>query len=67
LKIALFSHYSADSDIKTNVFQFLNFGEIKISSKNSFITSTTDGIFFHQYLAISFNENIPTTKNPKVG
>ena len=27
LKIALFSHFSAGSNIKTNFFQFLNFGK----------------------------------------
>ena len=27
IKIALFSHFCAGSDIKTNVFQFLNFWE----------------------------------------
>ena len=41
MKIALISHFSAGSDIKTNVFQFINFGEIEIFSKKSFITSTT--------------------------
>ena len=38
---ALFSHFSAGSDIRTNFFQFLNFGQTYISSKKSFITSTT--------------------------
>ena len=38
----LFSHFSAGSDIRTNFFVFVNFGEIQISSKKSFITSTTD-------------------------
>ena len=42
LKIALlFSHLSVVSDIGTNFIQFLNFWEIQISSKKSFITSTT--------------------------
>ena len=41
LKLELFSNFSAGSDIETNFFTFLNFGEICISSKNSFITSTT--------------------------
>ena len=41
LKIALFTHFSASLDIITNFFPFLNFGEIEISSKKSFITSTT--------------------------
>ena len=38
---ALFSHFSAGSDIVTIIFQFLNFGEIQISFNKSFITSTT--------------------------
>ena len=40
LKIAQFSHFYAGSD-RTNFIQFLNFGEIQISSKQSFLTSTT--------------------------
>ena len=34
--MGLFSHFSAGSDIVTNFFQFLNFGEISISSKKVF-------------------------------
>ena len=43
---SLFSHFSVDSDIKTNIFQFLNFGKIEISSKNSFITSNTGQLIY---------------------
>ena len=41
LKIALFLHFYAGSDIRTNFIQFLNFWEIWTSSKKSFETSTT--------------------------
>ena len=41
IKIALFNLFSAGLDIRTNFFPFLNFGEFQISSKKSFITSTT--------------------------
>ena len=41
LKLALYSHFSPGSDIRTNFITFLNFGEIQISYKKCFITSTT--------------------------
>ena len=41
LKITLFKQICAGSDIWTSFIQFLNFGEIQISSEKSFITSTT--------------------------
>ena len=42
LTIALFLHFSAVSDIRTNnFFRLYNFGEVYISSKKSFLTSTT--------------------------
>ena len=37
----MFSHFWAGSDIRTDFIQYLYFEEIYISSKNSFITSTT--------------------------
>ena len=36
LKIALFSHFCAGSDIRTYFLQFLNFGENQITSKKKF-------------------------------
>ena len=36
LNIAQFSHFCAGSDIRTNFIQFLNFGEIQISSKKNY-------------------------------
>ena len=35
-KVALFQHFCAGSDIRTNFISFLNFGEIYISSKIKF-------------------------------
>ena len=40
LKVALFSHFSDGSGIKTNFIQFLIFGKSRFPPK-SFITSTT--------------------------
>ena len=42
MKIALFSDFSAGSDIKTKVFQFLIFGEIEISSKKAYNINSWD-------------------------
>ena len=49
LKLAAsFSHWCLGSDIRTNFFQFLNLWEIQISSKKSFITTSTAAGHDHQ-------------------
>ena len=52
-KIALFSHFSAGSDIRTNFIQYLNFGEIQISSKKKYIKSTTGSSELETFSSIS--------------
>ena len=58
---SLFSHVFVGSNIKTNVFQFLNIWEIEISPspKKSFITSTT-GRWSH-YCILLKNRQFPAS------
>ena len=49
IKIAFFKDFSGCPISRTNFIQFLNFGEIQISSKKSFITSTPSHLVCSQF------------------
>ena len=53
--IVTFSHICAGSDIRPNFLQFLNFRSIQISSKDSFITSTSNQLLLFFALSLSLS------------